>query len=103
MLIPYAIETCRSVQCDAVMQNIWEQYSAFCWTESCELIIDNTRNEEYKNLTDVFVMYMHCIFYEVRTKYVISFTRVTLQRVNSIGVFMNWFSAVSFNGMDHSN
>jgi hypothetical protein len=42
------IETCSSIQRDIVIQNIWEQYSAFCWSEYCELIIDSARCEQYK-------------------------------------------------------
>jgi hypothetical protein len=42
MMILYRIETCSSVQRDIVILNIWKQYSAFCWTECCELIIECT-------------------------------------------------------------
>jgi hypothetical protein len=37
-MIPWGAETCSTVQRDIVIQNIWEQCSAFCWTESCETI-----------------------------------------------------------------
>jgi hypothetical protein len=48
MMIPQGIETCSNVQSDTVTQNICKQYSGFCWTECCELIIDSVRNEQYK-------------------------------------------------------
>jgi hypothetical protein len=34
--------------------SIWEQCWAFCWTECCELIIDNAQNEQYKVPNSIF-------------------------------------------------
>jgi hypothetical protein len=42
------IETCRSVQSDTVIQIFKAQYCAFFWSECCELVMDNARNEQYK-------------------------------------------------------
>jgi hypothetical protein len=30
---------------------MWEQYSAFCWAEYCELVIESALNEQYKIYT----------------------------------------------------
>ena len=46
---PLGIEICMNVQCDVVIEVCEEQYCAFHWSECCELVIDNARNELYKN------------------------------------------------------
>jgi hypothetical protein len=56
-----------SVQRDIVIQNIWEKYSAFCWTEFCELIGTHTLKILFYNLRlPLFtneITYIHVSYY----------------------------------------